>query len=354
MVAELVKTILNIESPTGGEELIHNFTKDFLCEHYPDAIIYEFENSLICTTNAQSDKPHLALVGHTDVVPSHFEARIEDGKLYGSGASDMKGAVGLYLQLVKDLGADIHKNYKVSVVLYAKEEQTPMDENGLFGLIKEFPDFFKTVDLAIAGEPTDDEVHVGCVGSLHARFKVKGVACHSARPWNGENAIYNAVPFLTKAASFEPIKHTVFGVDFFDVMQVTELHAQAGRTSLPGWIEGNVNFRYAPVHTDESAQKFFEETLASWGLSKSDYELLDTAPAGAVIESDVFKTVVEILDRPVKAKQAWTDVAQFSKAGIPALNFGPGLTDQAHKENEFVPVENLERYYETLKQLLQA
>ena len=54
----------------------------------------------------------------------------------------------------------------------------------------------------------------------------------------------------------------------------------------------------------------------------------------------------------VKPKQAWTPVAQFAEQGIDAVNFGPGATAYAHRQDEQVPIANLERAYETLREFL--
>lgn len=349
---ECVETLLNIESPTGGEVQIHNHIKSFLQKFYPDLVLHESGQSLIATRVLNPKLKHIVFVGHTDVVPEFFKAYKKDGKLYGSGASDMKGAVGVYLQLIQELQEKLFQKYNVSFVFYAKEEQTPMEENGLFELILKFPGFFKTVDLAIVGEPTDSEIHIGCVGSVHAKFQIQGVACHSARPWNGENAIYKSLTFLKNMSLLKPKKHSIFGVDFYDVLQVTELNAESGRTSLPGFVEGNVNFRFAPVYSTDEALEFFKKTLIELGLEKTDFNILDIAPAAEVKETELFKDCIQQLGKPVKAKQAWTDVAQLCRLGIAAFNFGPGLTAQAHQKNEYIVLEDLKNHYEDLKRFL--
>src|SRR5690606_31280680 len=129
-----------------------------------------------------------------------------------------------------------------------------------------FPDFFKSIDLAIVGEPTDNTVQLGCVGSLHAKVTVPGLACHSARPWNGENALYKALPFLQRMAALEPVRHEVFGLDFFDVLQITESRSEPGRTSLPGWWQANINYRFAPVRSEAEARDELFARLTEFGI----------------------------------------------------------------------------------------
>ena len=65
--------------------------------------------------------------------------------------------------------------------------------------------------------------------------------------------------------------------------------------------------------------------------------------------------VREFIDRfraPVAGKQGWTDVAQFTAAGVPAFNFGPGIPEQAHSAGEYCPIENLGVAYRWLREFI--
>ena len=342
---ELLTELLKIESPTYKEKTILTFIESWLKKEVPAAELTVSEDGILVRLGTDAEKNTIGLVGHVDVVPAHFEPYIENGKLHGSGASDMKGAVACFLNVLREIKDMTDLPYNIALVIYGREEGTAIENNGLYALLKNEPAFFEGLSLAIAGEPTDNTVQIGCVGSIHTRIRVKGQACHSARPWNGENAIYNALPVIQKLSNLKPIKHTIFGQDFFDVIQLTESKSEAGRTSLPGYWEGNVNFRYAPVYSDEEAIAQFKEILLECGVPEANQTLIDAAPAGHVLTTALFQKVVEDLDCPIQAKQAWTDVAQLTRANIPAFNFGPGLTAQAHQDNEYIMVDDVKKYY---------
>lgn len=357
---QLLTEMLEIPSPTYAEQAFVAWLRSQADKLLPGWDLSEHADCLIISSPEQSahaDKPHLALVGHSDVVPAHFEPRLETSltgegeRLHGSGASDMKGALAAFWLLLSEHGAQLLQNWRLSLIVYSREEQTPLLENGLYHLLQAFPDFFKSIDLAIVGEPTDNTVQLGCVGSIHAKVRVGGLACHSARPWNGENALYKALPFIQGMAGLSPVRHQVFGLEFCDVLQITESQSEPGRTSLPGWWQANVNYRFAPVRTETQAQAELIQQLTAFGLSPEQVDIFDSVPAGDVIETPLFTQLVTTLNLPLQAKQAWTDVAQLTAQGIPAFNFGPGLTAQAHKADEYILVADLEAYYQHLLRL---
>ena len=345
---DLLINLLNIPSPTFQEEKITDFIEDWMFCHVEGVLVKTIGNSRIFSLPMIDNLPHIGLVGHTDVVPKHFEAYQREDLLFGAGASDMKGALAPFMMLMESCSkwSDRHLNF--SFVLYCAEEGTPLEENGLYHLILGEEEFLRTLDLAIVGEPTNGCIQVGCVGSLHAEVIIRGVACHSARPWDGENALYKALPFIRSIAEIKPLKKTVFGVVFFDVINVTESKSENGRTSIPGQWACNINYRYAPGPSMQEAEIEFSNLLASTGFEKLEFTVLDHVPSAQIIETELLNKFVCFLGRQVEAKQAWTDVAQLNGIDIPAFNFGPGLTQQAHKANEYISLRDVVDYYKIL------
>ena len=350
---QLLQDILSIPSPTFHEQELTAFLKKFAQENLPEPQITEFADCLIIKLNEENTElPHITLVGHSDVVPQWFKPHIEGDLLYGAGVSDMLSAEAAFFHVLSQDHETILKRCRISIVIYSREEGTTVEENGLYDLINKFPDFFKSIDLAIVGEPTDNTIQIGCCGSLHARVVSTGLACHSARPWNGENAFYKALPFIQAMAELEPVKHEVFGCDFFDVLQITEENCTPGRTSIPGRWEANVNFRYAPIRSAEDAEQHVLDFVNNLNVDGLEINIKDNAPSGSVNGTPLFARATELLGFPVQAKQAWTDVAQLSALNVPCFNFGPGLTAQAHKDNEYAKIPLIEAYAQSLKDML--
>lgn len=350
---ELLEQILRIPSNTFQEQKICAFVQDWLLQNVPGVSFQEYQDSFIATLQTHKNKPHLSWLGHLDVVPPFFPPSRVSDRFYGAGASDMKSALACALLGFQHYAKLSDSPFQLSLVFYAREEGTSLEQNGLYALIQKFPEYFRSVNLAIVGEPTNNAIHVGCVGSIHVRVTISGVACHSARPWEGKNALYEAIPFISKIAQISPIRHRLFGVDFFEVVQITENQSESGRTKLPGWWKGNINFRFAPHRTLDQAREELYRILTTAGVSESQIEWLDGVCAGGVLETELFCSVTKALGQAIEAKQAWTDIAQLTLLGIPAFNYGPGWTSQCHKNEEYCSIAEAEKYLKSFKLLFE-
>ena len=155
-------------------------------------------------------------------MPEFFTPYEDSGNLHGAGI----GYASWFGIVIAFVVTELLNEYNVTIILYDKEEGTTLHENGLKECLDEFPDFFNDIDVAIVGEPTNNAVQLGCVGSIHFTLTVKGQAAHSARPWFGRNALYEALPIIQKAAELVPTSHDIFGVTFRDVLQIESQSAK--------------------------------------------------------------------------------------------------------------------------------
>ena len=148
MRSELKQTLLDllaIPSPTLEEEKLAEYITQKVTEIHPKITITEHNNSLIIKFPGNPTLPHIALVGHSDAVPNFFKPYEENDRLYGAGASDMKGALACYLLFLKTHWQRISEHYQLSFIVYAREEGTGLEQNGLYDLLQHNPVFFKTI-----------------------------------------------------------------------------------------------------------------------------------------------------------------------------------------------------------------
>ncbi len=350
VLARRTLDLLRIPSVTGEEAALAAFVEEILAGEASPAFLRRHGNAVVAGFGAA--EPSLVLAGHLDTVPARGspEPAIAEGEVRGLGATDMKGGLAVMLALAKRAAAREPAGAaspSFALVFYDREEG-PFEQNGLRALFALEP-WLTRVELALLLEPTDNAVELGCLGSLHARITFHGRAAHSARPWLGENAIHKAGPFLTRLASTPPREHAEGAALFREVLSATLAEGGSARNVLPDRFALNLNFRFAPDRSPEDAAAHVR-SLAPQGTT---VEIVDLSPAApARVDAPALRRFVESGGLSTRAKQAWTDVAQFAQRGVPAANFGPGIPELAHARDERVPVANLVRCHDALAAFL--
>lgn len=312
------------------------------------------------------ERPLIVLAGHIDTVPigEAWPPALRGNRLFGRGSADMKAGVAVMLRLIDELPSEIGFADR-AYVFYAGEEG-PADQNDLPNVLDAVPRL-KRADLAILLEPTAGALELGCQGSLHARVTFRGRPCHSARPWLGLHPLPDALSWLAKVLAHPMRPVQIQGVEFIEVVTLTQLQSGEARNVLPGTLMVNLNLRYPPDRTAAEAEAFarslcpqprpLRESSGSDPSSQEEVgievEIMDHAVVGAIpMDAPLYRHLLEATGLPRRAKQAWTDVARFSILGVPALNWGPGDPRLAHTREEEVEIEQLEEVFERLMRFL--
>lgn len=349
-LADLLETLVNIPSVTGNEAAISNWVAERLNALGRGELIRSGNSLIWRGPRGKSPRPLIVLAGHLDTVPpnGNATARRQDGKLHGLGSSDMKAGDAVMLALLETLDPNSLR-FDLAAVFYDAEEG-PLENNGLRRVLAE-QSWLKDARLAILLEPTDLKVELGCIGSMNAEVRVTGKAAHSARPWLGVNAIERAAPWLAEITRFPVTSVNVGGCEYRETLQVTTLRAGRAKNVVPDELVANLNYRFPPDRTLEQA----EARLREFVPNEFEFTIVDRAAPG-IVHHDL-PEVGEFVTRfgaKIAGKQGWTDVAQFTAAGVPAFNFGPGIAETAHQAGEYCPIENLDVAYRWLAEFLGA
>ena len=272
--------------------------------------------------DAAIGKPLVVLAGHLDTVPAqgNIPGRIDGGAVHGLGSSDMKGGVAVLVELARWLAAEEPSLAVDLALLFFPREELPPADSALPGLFAGYP-AIREASLAVMLEPTDNTIQAGCLGNLNAELVFRGESAHSARPWLGRNAIEAAVEALAGVLPLPTREAVVGGLTFVEVATVTEIGGGSPRTSC----RSRQLRRQLPVCA---------RSLADGGRG-SITELLprigevtitsNAPPARVATNSPLVGALREAGNLAVEPKQAWTPVAEFDAAGIPAVNFGRAL-----------------------------
>jgi succinyl-diaminopimelate desuccinylase len=192
-------------------------------------------------------------------------------------------------------------------------------------------------------------VQVGCVGTLHATLTFHGRSAHSARPWQGENAVHKAGELLVELNALARREVVFEGLAFYEVMGITRALGGRARNVVPESFELNLNYRFAPGKSLEQAQA----DVVAFVRGRAEVAFTDLCPSGRVpAGSALYASLLRCVGAPPEAKQAWTDVGRLSTAGMDAVNFGPGDTAQAHQADESCSAAALLRSYEVMAAFL--
>lgn len=345
-LVEQLMWMMRIPSVIGEEEALCTALARRLSPRWGAEGIRRIGNALV--VGQPSGRPQIGLYGHLDTVPAQGNEipRIEGDRVHGLGASDMKAGLAVMTALLED-DAVAGGPYDVIGVFYDREEG-PTHENGLEDVLDAVP-WLSDAEFAVVMEPTDLRLELGCQGTVNATVTFEGVAAHSARPWLGDNAITRAVPWMAEMAARTPQTVMVAGLEFKETFTITRAVGGVANNVVPARFDLNVNYRYPPGRTTEEA----EATVRAATRRADRVEIVDSAPAAPIPEGNPhLERLAAVSGAERTGKQAWTDVARLAARGVPAVNYGPGETAEAHKATESVAAGNLQVAFDALRAFL--
>jgi len=279
--------------------------------------------------------------GHTDVVPvgdaaawSHdpFGGQIEDGWLWGRGATDMKSGVAAFAAAAVDFVRATPPDGAVILAITGDEEGE--GANGTVALLDWMAAQGETMSQCLVGEPTCPEVlgemmKIGRRGSLVARFTAHGVQGHSAYPQRAKNPL-TAMVRLMDRLSHHPLDQ---GTASFDpsTLAITTIDTGNPATNvIPSTCRGSVNIRFNDAHSGASLTDWLQREAATveaetgvrfeLGISIAGESFL--TPPGDLSALVARAVRSETGVTPVASTSGGTSDARFVKSHCPVVEFG--------------------------------
>jgi succinyl-diaminopimelate desuccinylase len=330
----LTAQLVDIESVSRNEQAIADAVESALrpLEHLT---VTRRGNTVIARTDLGRGE-RVVIAGHLDTVPvnANLPARLDGPLLHGLGTCDMKGGDAVMLRLAATVP---EPNRDVTFIFYEAEE-IDAEFNGLTLLAQSDPELM-VGDFAILMEPSNAVVEAGCQGTLRVDVRTTGERAHSARSWKGVNAIHAAAEVLRRLNEYDGRRPVIDGLEYREGLNAVAIRGGIAGNVLPDECVVEVNFRFAPDRSEAEAEQFVRDFFEG-----CDVTLTDSAP-GALpgLDRPAAKAFIEAVGGEVNPKFGWTDVARFTALGVPAVNFGPGDPMLAHKQEEHVPIEHIQR-----------
>ncbi len=331
-IVDLTAALVDIESVSGDEQRITDAIEQALAP-VPWLELWRHQNSLVARTSLRRSE-RVVIAGHVDTVPvnRNLPARNDGELLHGLGSCDMKGGVAVGLLLAARLA---EPNRDVTYVFYEAEE-VEAERNGLTLISAVRPEILAG-DFAILMEPSNAQVEAGCQGTMRVEVTTTGVRAHSARWWNGTNAIHAAGELLDLLRDYEPRQPEIDGLRYHEGLNAVYVSGGVAGNVIPDSCILTVNYRFAPDRSVEEAEAHLREVFAGFEVA-----VVDSAP-GALpgLDRPAAAAFLAAVGGEASPKFGWTDVSRFSALGVPAVNFGPGNPELAHTQAEHVPLAHL-------------
>ena len=289
---------------------------------------------------------HIDVVGVEGMTHAPFDAIEEGGRIYGRGASDMKGGVAAMCAAAARLRGQLRGDLIVAAV--ADEEWRSAGTAALLAS-------GVRADAAIVTEPTQLRLMPAHKGFAWLAVRVHGRAAHGSRWDIGIDAIRHAGLLLAELDRVDTVelpnkKHALLGRPS---LHAGSVEGGSGLSTYPDRCAVQIERRTIPGETPDDARRELEAACATVRARhphfRADVELFFSQPPSDVAtDAPVVRALSDVLqgaklNREPAGMSAWTDAALLNAAGVPAICFGPGDMGLAHAATEYIEVREIEQ-----------
>jgi len=312
--------------------------------------------NIYAATEGAPSEPVLLFEAHTDTVPAEtwdgdaWDPQVRDGRMYGRGACDCKGALAAMLVALRRLLALGRRRYGV-MMLAACDEESGM--GGARGWVRlGIPARF-----AVVGEPTGLEIVRAHKGAARWVVRVRGRSAHSSRPDRGVNAIVRMarVVLCLERHHKETLTRRTHDLLGHATLSVGTISGGQAVNTVPDLCTVRIDRRLLPGETAEQALEEMREAIRRDAEIDFDVEFvktsMDLAGLDTPEDSPVVRRAVRACERVLgRARLAGapygTDAAVYAAAGVSSIVLGPGDVGVAHSDHESICLDQLAKAVE--------
>jgi succinyl-diaminopimelate desuccinylase len=348
------------ENPPGNEKVAAQFLKPILSKmgfKIKTVLSPEGRWNLVAEKRWGRGGRTLIFNGHLDVVPAGdpsqwkyppFQGKLARGRIYGRGASDMKGGIASFVHALSMIDRSKIHLHQGAVVLHLVSDEESHGRQGMGFLTRKGG---IQGDAVLVGEPTDLQPVIAHKGALWLRISTLGRSAHSARPHLGVNAIEKMVKLVDRLNSIPLEKeHPLLGKP---TLSIGSIRGGTKINIVPDRCDIEVDRRMLPGEKKDEVLKEMKEILNSLQLQDPLFqyrmeEIAFAEPSEVSPEEEIVRMGVESIQEVVgekpllRAFSGFTDSRFYiNQCHIPTLIFGPGGTNQIHTTDESVEVDAL-------------
>jgi succinyl-diaminopimelate desuccinylase len=356
---ELTEKLISFESTAekyseclNGLEFVEKYIRNNCSQIHINKYVHNGVYSILFSTQ-ESLKFKKLMVGHLDVVPGNskqFIPYIENGFLYGRGASDMKGPVAAMINAIiqyRIAFEDLMNRENIGLYLSTDEEQGGFDCSGYFVTIPELE--YETI--FVPDSLPNDTLTVSQKGFVILNLIANGKPAHGSEPWNGENAI----DILIGAAS--KIKARYKNMDLeMPSLNLSKISGGTAINQVPDFAELTFDFRY---FNPADKIKFVSaiEKLCEKNVSLSYKIQFEGNAVNLNSENKEFKKFIKILENEnidyKIGKETGSSDARFFNSSANCIMFMPQCGG-AHEDIECIEIKSLIKFEEIVLKYISA
>lgn len=365
---ELLQRLIQIKSvnPPGNEKEIASFIKRLLLKNnIPSELVplEEGRSSVVAKIEGKEER-NITLCGHLDTVGAieedwskpPLQGIIEEGKMYGRGAADMKGGVAAIIYtliLLKRRGITPQK--KVQLALTADEE---WGYRGVKTLVDQ--GFFDQTDFLIITEPTNLQVAVGEKGEVWIKAKFYGKSAHGSTPELGVNTVIPGSKFVLEVSEeykklFNP--DPLWGNNSINIGQ---FHGGVQVNVVPNYSEVQLDFRVISEEDKKRAlelvRKKGQDIAEEFGVQFKEEIFNYHPPIFTSLDNLYIQKFMQVagVKEATIVKYCTDGGTIIPEKNIPFIIFGPGDIAQAHQNDEYIELESLYQSVDTFLEFLKS
>lgn len=369
-VISLCQSMIQAQSYSGHEDQAAKILTEYFKFHGYDEVITDDYGNVIGHIKGKQPGPKVLFDGHMDTVPvtneaewpyPPFGAEIHDGKIYGRGTSDMKGALSAMAcagatfaeKTKKDFAGDIY----VAGVVH-EECFEGVAARSISKLVK--PDY------VIIGEASNLNIKIGQRGRAEIVVETFGKPAHSANPEKGINAVYKMAEVIEEILKLEPASHPVLGKG---ILELTDIKSSPypGASVVPEYCRATYDRRLLTGETKESVLKPLQELCEKMEAEDPQLKVKvsyatgkETCYTGNEITGERFfpgwlydekESFVQDVYQELTSNGYQPEITQYNfctngshyagEAGIKTLGIGPSRENLAHTVGEYIEIDQL-------------